>query len=149
MGVLDEAFMSRIHVSLFFKDLTVADRKKIWTDNIKRLEKTKIKITDDARESLTSDELIEQNWNGREIRNGKFQTCQVAEFSAYIVKHFKLSLRLQRQTAMGNPKKFPRLQPFISTKWSESLRISRTTSTNCTNTSNSTSWQVGKASEQI
>jgi ATP-dependent Clp protease ATP-binding subunit ClpA len=73
MGVLDEAFMSRIHVSLFFKDLTDDDRKQIWKNNIKRLGETNVRITKDAQEYLISAEVMARKWNGREIRNGKQQ----------------------------------------------------------------------------
>lgn len=71
MGVLDEAFVSRIHVSLFFKELTNADREQIWKNNIKRLKETNVRIKEDAEKYLTSPEVIALEWNGREIRNGK------------------------------------------------------------------------------
>ena len=71
MGVLDEAFVSRIHVALEFKALSDANREQIWENNIKRLKGTNVRITKDAQEYLTSQDVMALKWNGREIRNGK------------------------------------------------------------------------------
>jgi hypothetical protein len=71
MGVLDEAFVSGIHVALEFKALSDANREQIWENNIKRLKGTNVRITKDAQEYLTSQDVMALKWNGREIRNGK------------------------------------------------------------------------------
>ena len=72
VGVFDEAFISRIHVPLYFKALNNGDRKKIWLNNFTRLQReTDIEVPDSVITYITSDEkLLSLEWNGREIRNG-------------------------------------------------------------------------------
>lgn len=79
VGTFDDAFISRIHVALHYRDLTDADREKIWNNNFERLENEKrpkrIKIPISTKEYATeSKEMMEIKWNGREIRNGMFCT---------------------------------------------------------------------------
>jgi len=75
VGVFDEAFISRIHVPLYFKHLTDGDRAKIWSNNFLRLQKeTGMEVHDTARTFISADEkLLALTWNGREIRNGRLE----------------------------------------------------------------------------
>jgi hypothetical protein len=84
-GVIDEAFKSRVHISLRYPSIDLDSTKKMWSNIMNRLEKDNktadIKIVFDkealldyaqrhfdkcAREGVT--------WNGRQIRNA-FQTA--------------------------------------------------------------------------
>jgi hypothetical protein len=75
MGVFDEAFTSRIHVSIQYKDLTNSDREKIWMNNFQRLENfkdRKIEVEAPVKTYVKeSKDILELEWNGRDIRNGK------------------------------------------------------------------------------
>jgi hypothetical protein len=88
VGTFDDAFISRIHVALHYKDLTDSDREKIWNNNFERLENEKrpkrVKIPISTKEYATeSRDMMEIKWNGREIRNGNSrpitQSCKGCE----------------------------------------------------------------------
>ncbi|RAL14096.1 ATP-binding protein [Aspergillus homomorphus CBS 101889] len=80
VGTFDEAFKSRIQVSLHYPNLTRAQRYKIWRNlftRLKRLENPQIDF-DDVECYLG--ELAEQTLNGREIRNAITTSRQLARF---------------------------------------------------------------------
>ncbi|XDG05548.1 hypothetical protein ABKA04_005163 [Annulohypoxylon sp. FPYF3050] len=69
--LLDEALISRIHVTLEFPDFSIPAQQEIWKDAISRLRDVK---QDDKShlEFWVEEELVEQgplNMNGRQIRN--------------------------------------------------------------------------------
>lgn len=67
MRVFDEAFQSRIHVSLRYRDLTAESRRTIWIAFLR-----KVHGPDAADGGLTRDqlrELGEKKINGRQIKN--------------------------------------------------------------------------------
>ncbi|KAK3625591.1 hypothetical protein LTR56_020311 [Elasticomyces elasticus] len=87
VGSFDEAFRSRIHSALFYKDLGVEETKKIWRTNIERLTDQKRRMNqpfeiESEDDILSYAEIVFQAyfmygkppWNGREIRNA-FQTA--------------------------------------------------------------------------
>jgi hypothetical protein len=127
MGVLDEAFRSRIHVPLYFNDLTDEDRKQIWKNNIERLGETKIRITKEAQEYLVSQEVMALEWNGREIRNGKQEYAPKKEYQLTERKHFKRWWPWLRQNVKGRRMRSPRLRKAMPTRWSGSRRNFATT----------------------
>ena len=71
MNTFDEAFISRIHVALEYKALGPKERGQIWDNNIRRLKRHNppIKVEQSAQDYI-DDEVVELDWNGREIRNG-------------------------------------------------------------------------------
>ena len=76
VGVIDEAFKSRIHMQLGFDELNDAARNKIWEMNFERLRRSEIKLdyAYSAKEYVEqSKEAKDLKLNGREIRNGKFE----------------------------------------------------------------------------
>ncbi|KAL8993104.1 MAG: hypothetical protein Q9169_006595, partial [Polycauliona sp. 2 TL-2023] len=90
VGHFDEAFKSRIHVSLYYPSLSRRSTLKIWKMNLERLSKSKKafevekdEIYDYARRHYR--ELRAKGkttWNGRQIKNA-FQTAiALAEFDA-------------------------------------------------------------------
>lgn len=92
MGAIDDAFRSRLHLTLHYPKLTKRQTKQIWTNNFRRLktinEQREIRghlaIKFDEKKILKWIEAKGHNldWNGRQIRNA-FQTAiALAEFDA-------------------------------------------------------------------
>lgn len=95
VGHFDDAFMSRIHVIIHYKTLSVEDRRKIWAQFFDKLEEERdeFEITERARsyvfgkdtQGSDSDDdsdrdrknkdiaMVNMPFNGREIRNGELQ----------------------------------------------------------------------------
>ncbi len=98
MGTFDEAFKSRIQLTLRYKNLGVPQRRQIWENFIKRLEsfpdpkdqtksQSSSKVNGGVDFGIKSkevraklDELAEAELNGREIRNAISTARQLAMF---------------------------------------------------------------------
>lgn len=81
MGHFDEAFMSRIHVSIGYDPLDDYAREQIWDSFFKKLSNnhktggSRIDYEYDAKQYVRRSEDVKKlQWNGREIRNA-FQTA--------------------------------------------------------------------------
>lgn len=82
MGEFDEAFKSRIHISLYYPKLDRKSTIKIWEMNITRIKRSNLNI--DIEEDcilqfaedhwFSSKQKPSQRWNGRQIKNA-FQTA--------------------------------------------------------------------------
>lgn len=77
VGHFDEAFKSRIHLSVGYQKLDNAAREKIWNNLFRKLVNDheergapEIKYEYDAKEYVKGKEVQSLDWNGREIRNG-------------------------------------------------------------------------------
>jgi SpoVK/Ycf46/Vps4 family AAA+-type ATPase len=77
VGTFDEAFKSRIQLSLHYPSLDYFQRKQIWTNFIKRLEDLDVSI-DAADIYKTVPELARHEMNGRQIRNAITTARQLA-----------------------------------------------------------------------
>lgn len=90
VGAIDDAFRSRLHLTLYFPRLDAAKSKKVWKVNIRRM-----KDGNEDRKSLGLPEVqldekrilkyAELNfdalhWNGRQIRNAFQSALALAEF---------------------------------------------------------------------
>ncbi len=94
VGAFDEAFKSRIHISLYYPPLDAKQSLGIWRMNLKRLIEKKerrnesILFNEKKLLAYAADHYTETfqrgiNWNGRQIRNA-FQTASaLAEFEAH------------------------------------------------------------------
>jgi hypothetical protein len=73
VGAFDDAFISRVHIPLYYPPLDRGQREKIWKVFVEKFEEERrdIRINYTAKEYLRSDEVLDKNWNGREIRNGE------------------------------------------------------------------------------
>lgn len=75
MGTFDDAFISRIHVVIYYEDLGEEQRKQIWKqffDKLERERKDVIIVESRAKHFVLNDSAMRKvPWNGREIRNGK------------------------------------------------------------------------------
>ncbi|KAI0381093.1 hypothetical protein F5Y04DRAFT_281067 [Hypomontagnella monticulosa] len=81
VGLFDEAFLSRIHVSIGYESLNDAARGKIWDNLFKKIKEDhkhgglEIRYDYDAKQYVKkSEEIKKLEWNGREIRNA-FQSA--------------------------------------------------------------------------
>jgi SpoVK/Ycf46/Vps4 family AAA+-type ATPase len=82
VGEFDEAFRSRIHISLYYPKLDELSTKEIWEKNLSRLKSSGLDIDiEEAKIRRFVDWHWEQNrhrptrrWNGRQIKNA-FQTA--------------------------------------------------------------------------
>lgn len=86
VGVIDEVFKSRIHVSLRYSKVKLKSTLEIWKSTLKRIERDNER--QDIKVEFDQDELLEfaeenfeahattdgSTWNGRQIRNA-FQTA--------------------------------------------------------------------------
>jgi site-specific recombinase XerD len=82
VGIFDEAFKSRIQVSLHYEDHTASARKAIWKNFLNILE------TSGANADISEledhlEELSEEVLNGRQIRNA---VSTAKEFDRYLKK---------------------------------------------------------------
>lgn len=76
VGTFDEAFKSRMRLSLHFENLTPSARKKVWENHINSLDVAGGE--DELLERL--DELSQQNLNGRQIGNVFLNAKKLAEY---------------------------------------------------------------------
>lgn len=76
VGSFDDAFISRIHVQLYYPDFTDDERQRVWKTFIDKLSRERgdtMRLTIDAKEYIQSTKKHGINWNGREIRNGELK----------------------------------------------------------------------------
>ncbi|KFX93902.1 hypothetical protein O988_06576 [Pseudogymnoascus sp. VKM F-3808] len=85
VGSFDDAFISRIHVKLYYPGFTDEERQKVWQTFIDKLIRERgktIRVSIDAKDFIKGKQVREVKWNGREIRNA-FQTAvALAEYDA-------------------------------------------------------------------
>ncbi|KAL2214617.1 hypothetical protein CC79DRAFT_1264984 [Sarocladium strictum] len=92
VGAIDDAFRSRLHLTLYYPKLTKEQTRKIWKNNLSRLKLINSVRQEDNQDPIRFDrnkilEWVKLNWkilqwNGRQIRNA-FQTAMaLAEFHA-------------------------------------------------------------------
>ncbi|KAK7994263.1 P-loop containing nucleoside triphosphate hydrolase protein [Apiospora marii] len=83
VGSFDDAFISRVHVQLYYPEFTNEQRQKVWQTFIDKLEndrKDYIRLHAKAEEYIEEINKGDLDWNGREIRNA-FQTAvSLAEY---------------------------------------------------------------------
>lgn len=75
VGTFDDAFISRIHIQLYYPDFTDEQRQQVWqtfVDKLKRDCGSYMKLDYNAKRYLKSPEVKAIKWNGRDIRNGMF-----------------------------------------------------------------------------
>lgn len=74
VGAFDDAFISRIHVQLFYPEFTDEQRQLVWKTFMDKLARERgdyIRLNIDAKEYIRGTEMRAVQWNGREIRNGE------------------------------------------------------------------------------
>ncbi|KAI2776155.1 P-loop containing nucleoside triphosphate hydrolase protein [Daldinia loculata] len=85
VGSFDDAFISRVHLQLYYPDFDDDQRRQIWQTFIDKLAKERgdyMRLNVDAKDYIRGAEMRALKWNGREIRNA-FQTAvSLAEYDA-------------------------------------------------------------------
>ncbi|KAJ9142057.1 ATPase (AAA) domain protein [Pleurostoma richardsiae] len=85
VGAFDDAFISRVHVQLYYPDFTDDQRQKVWQTFLDKLSRERgdyMRISMDAKDYVYGSAMRALKWNGREIRNA-FQTAvSLAEYEA-------------------------------------------------------------------
>ncbi|KAI1144885.1 P-loop containing nucleoside triphosphate hydrolase protein [Nemania diffusa] len=85
VGSFDDAFISRIHIQLYYRDFDDDQRRQIWQTFIDKLAKERgnyMRLNIDAKDYIRGNDIRALKWNGREIRNA-FQTAvSLAEYDA-------------------------------------------------------------------
>ncbi|KAM0402758.1 hypothetical protein ACHAPZ_004249 [Fusarium culmorum] len=116
VGTFDEAFKSRIQLSLHYESLSKSQRRTIWTNFLQRLqtlEKTAVvqPITDRKRkyeieQDINFDDierhlgdLAEEEMNGRQIRNAITTARQLAKFKneSMTYRHLEHVIKISRK----------------------------------------------------
>ncbi|TEA16810.1 ATPase family AAA domain-containing protein 3B [Colletotrichum sidae] len=99
VGDFDEAFTSRIHMSLYYPELDKTKTVKIFQLNLEMIEerfarkKRKIDIDQAAIGAFASEHFLQHEdarWNGRQIRNACQTALALAEFDAQGKSHKKV-----------------------------------------------------------
>lgn len=81
VGIFDEAFISRIHIQIYYAEFQDEDRVKVWDTFFEKLEderETTMRIQQSTKDYTQSEELRVLKWNGREIRNGELPKGNVS-----------------------------------------------------------------------
>lgn len=102
VGQFDEAFMSRIHLSLGYDKLNDHARSQIWDNLFNKLQEDhehnggpEIRYDYYAKEYVAKNaEVTALQWNGREIRNGKLKTSVLAVINLLILSAFQTAVAL-------------------------------------------------------
>jgi hypothetical protein len=74
VGSFDDAFISRVHIQLYYPDFTDEQRQQVWKTFIDKLATDRgdyMRLNIDAKEYLRGADMRALKWNGREIRNGE------------------------------------------------------------------------------
>ncbi|KAM0279384.1 hypothetical protein ACHAQH_004649 [Verticillium albo-atrum] len=111
VGTFDEAFISRIHVQIYYPDFEDAERDRLWGSFFEKLENDRestMRITQAAKDYIESEELRSLKWNGREIRNGETPISQLATWfllgdptGDFLPNHILTSIALAFQVAVA------------------------------------------------
>lgn len=96
VGTFDEAFKSRIQLSLHYQRLTEAQRVTIWENFLERLDtidEESVNV-DDLRRNVR--ELAKHDMNGRQIRNALTTARQLAQFEGDVMdfSHLKHAIKV-------------------------------------------------------
>ena len=74
VGSFDDAFISRIHVKIYYPDFTDDQRRQVWKTFVDKLNRERgdyMRLSPDAKYYMKGKEMKAVKWNGREIRNGE------------------------------------------------------------------------------
>lgn len=122
VGALDDAFRSRLHLTLYYPKLTRSQTKKIWKNNLQRLAEIKDLCRSSHQQPIDVDEKkiirwVERNWetlqwNGRQIRNAFQPAIALAEFDT--------KMNRTRNKSPAQVEETPK-QPILSVKSFETI----------------------------
>ncbi|KAI1142730.1 hypothetical protein F5Y05DRAFT_129218 [Hypoxylon sp. FL0543] len=92
VGAIDDAFRSRLHLTLYYPQLDRRQSRKIWKVNLRRLKEInedreklghpKIRLEKEKILKYADLNFEELHWNGRQIRNAFQSALALADFAA-------------------------------------------------------------------
>lgn len=97
VGDFDEAFTSRIHVSLYYPEFDTNKTREVFRTNLNmiadRFRKAKRQFCVDIFEicAFATDRSVKAEWNGRQIRNACQTALALAEYEAQASSYDQLS----------------------------------------------------------
>jgi SpoVK/Ycf46/Vps4 family AAA+-type ATPase len=98
IGTFDEAFLSRINVSIYYPPFTDEERDKIWNNYFEKIEREaghQMHVPESAKSYATESSAVrELKWNGREIRNGIYSIHNNPIKSAKFSIAFQIAMNL-------------------------------------------------------
>ncbi|KAK8127897.1 hypothetical protein PG984_009005, partial [Apiospora sp. TS-2023a] len=126
VGSIDDAFRSRLHLTLYYPKLDYDQTLAIWEVNLRRLDDLNKKRVEYSQEPIdiqrrkivkfAKSHWEQLSWNGRQIRNA-FQTAvALAEFDANRADHDAATAKASDDKDEENKNKRAPIKPVISTK---------------------------------
>ncbi|KAK0644346.1 hypothetical protein B0T16DRAFT_460410 [Cercophora newfieldiana] len=123
-GTIDEAFKSRIHISLRYPSIDLASTEQMWVNIMRRLEKenetAEIKVVFDkskllkfAQKHYKRREPSKTTWNGRQIRNA-FQTALALGYADRKAAFRDAGLTLEEASTDRHAKKWMRVKLTVN-----------------------------------
>ncbi|KAH8658138.1 P-loop containing nucleoside triphosphate hydrolase protein [Xylariales sp. PMI_506] len=109
VGHFDEAFVSRIHVQIYYPEFGNEQRSLVWNRFFEKLEEdreTTMRIHQAAKDYIESEELMALKWNGRQIRNSFQVAVALAEAQGHkdesgriVIKrdHIKATVQMSKE----------------------------------------------------
>ncbi|KAK2018532.1 P-loop containing nucleoside triphosphate hydrolase protein [Colletotrichum eremochloae] len=109
VGTFDEAFISRIHIQIYYPPFREEERHRVWDSFFEKLEEdreTTMRIMQSTKDYIQSEDLRSLEWNGREIRNAFQVAVALAEARAdrdgkgrVLIKpeHIKASVQMSKE----------------------------------------------------
>ena len=99
VGTFDEAFKSRIQLSLHYENLTASQQRKVWRNFLKRVKELDESNIDSEDIYDHIDELAKENMNGRQIRNAITTARQLAQYQRrkFCYEHLKHVIEVDGQ----------------------------------------------------
>jgi hypothetical protein len=120
VGIFDEAFKSRIQVSLHYEDLTKSARRTIWNNFIVMLEEAGADVNVSELESHL-DDLASEELNGRQIRNAMTTARQLAVYRKHTLDWEHLDQVLK--TARDFNRYLKTVQGHTDRQWAREQRL--------------------------
>ncbi|KAJ4305940.1 hypothetical protein N0V90_001473 [Kalmusia sp. IMI 367209] len=105
VGTFDEAFLSRINLTIYYPDFQDDEREMIWNNYFDKLEREagdQFYVSDSTKEYASGSEAVRQlKWNGREIRNVNLAQAEGSKDKKgrFVVKrdHIKVTAELSKE----------------------------------------------------
>ncbi|KAL9614466.1 MAG: hypothetical protein Q9167_001069 [Letrouitia subvulpina] len=96
IGSFDDAFISRIHVTLYYHDFTEEQRQMLWTNFFDKLIRDRgglMRVPIDTKDYTKGKDVRALKWNGREIRNAMQTAIALADYERAIDEDGRILLK--------------------------------------------------------
>ncbi|KAL9045831.1 MAG: hypothetical protein Q9214_001195 [Letrouitia sp. 1 TL-2023] len=96
IGSFDDAFISRIHVTFYYHDLTEKKREMLWRNFFDKLVRDRgglMRVPIDTKDYIKGQDVRALKWNGREIRNAMQTAVALTDFERETDEDGKILLK--------------------------------------------------------